>query len=100
MAIAGNGMKAFGRDVGRNTEGRRNHIDSYQYTGEDGSRRTRIRFNVKGDKAKVLVWAEVRDTTLLTIMIDVSYLHFLVCLVPAKLFVCYPSLRTNCDIII
>mmetsp|Transcript_42106 Transcript_42106/g.83722 ORF Transcript_42106/g.83722 Transcript_42106/m.83722 type:complete len:260 (+) Transcript_42106:49-828(+) len=61
MAIAGNGMKAFGRDVGRNTEGRRNHIDSYQYTGEDGSRRTRIRFNVKGDKAKVLVWAETSD---------------------------------------
>jgi hypothetical protein len=59
IKMAGASMKAFGRDVGRNTEGRRNHIDSYQYKAEDGSNRTRIRFNIKGDKAKVLVWAEV-----------------------------------------
>lgn len=59
MRMAGDSMKAFGRDVGRNTEGRRNHIDSYQYKAEDGSNRTRIRFNIKGDKGKVVVWAEV-----------------------------------------
>ena len=45
LAMAGNSMKAFGRDVGRSTEGRRNHIDSYEYTAEDGSKRTRIRGN-------------------------------------------------------
>lgn len=61
LAMAGNSMKAFGRDVGRSTEGRRNHIDSYEYTAEDGSKRTRIRFNIKGDKAKVLVWAEISE---------------------------------------
>ena len=59
IRMAGDSMKAFGRDVGRSTEGRRNHIDSYEYKAEDGSKRTRIRFNIKGDKAKVLVWAEV-----------------------------------------
>ncbi len=54
-------MKAFGRDSGRNTEGRRNHIDSYKYVAEDGSNRLRIRFNIKGDKGQVHVWAEVSD---------------------------------------
>ena len=59
MVMTGPHMKAFGRDVGRNTEGRRNHVDSYKYTGDDGSKRTRVRFNIKGDKGKVIVWAEV-----------------------------------------
>lgn len=52
---------AFGRDVGRNTEGRRNHIDSYKYVGIDGSNRLRIRFNIKGPKGQVRVWTEVSD---------------------------------------
>jgi hypothetical protein len=52
-------MKAFGRDVGRHTEGRRNHVDSYKYVAEDGSNRLRIRFNIKGEKSQVLVWTEV-----------------------------------------
>lgn len=56
--MTGENMKAFGKDVGRN-EGRRNHIDSYKYKAEDGSNRMRVRFNVKGDKGKVVVWAEV-----------------------------------------
>lgn len=59
MRMAGDSMKAFGRDVGRTTEGRRNHIDSYTYKADDGSSRTRVRFNIKGDKGKVVVWAEV-----------------------------------------
>jgi hypothetical protein len=60
MVMTGHNMKAFGRDVGRNTEGRRNHVDSYSYTAEDGSSRLRIRMNIKGEKGKVIVWAEVR----------------------------------------
>lgn len=59
--IVGSDMKAFGRDVGRSTEGRRNHVDSYSYTADDGSKRLRIRFNIKGEKSQVLVWAEVSD---------------------------------------
>eukprot|EP00601_Ochromonadales_sp_CCMP2298_P034047 CAMPEP_0173358742 /NCGR_PEP_ID=MMETSP1144-20121109/19626_1 /TAXON_ID=483371 /ORGANISM="non described non described, Strain CCMP2298" /LENGTH=230 /DNA_ID=CAMNT_0014307869 /DNA_START=243 /DNA_END=932 /DNA_ORIENTATION=- len=60
MSMAGEGMKAFGRDVGR-SEGRRNQIDSYQYKADDGSNRTRVRFNIKGSKSKVVVWAEISD---------------------------------------
>jgi hypothetical protein len=60
VRMAGGNMKAFGRDVGRSTEGRRNHVDSFAYKGPDGSNRSRVRFNVKGDKGKVVVWAEVR----------------------------------------
>lgn len=59
MVVVGEGMKAYGRDVGRNTEGRRNHIDSYKYKAEDGTDRIRTRFNIKGAKGKVMVWAEV-----------------------------------------
>ena len=59
--IVGADMKAFGRDVGRSTEGRRNHVESYSYTADDGSNRLRIRFNIKGEKSQVLVWAEVSD---------------------------------------
>ncbi len=57
--IVGDGMKAFGRDTGRNTEGRRNQIDFYKYTAADGSDRVRVRFNIKGNKGQVLVWTEV-----------------------------------------
>ena len=57
----GEPMTAFGRDFGRNTEGRRNHIDSRKYKAEDGSNRTRVRFNVKGPRGQFQVWAEVSD---------------------------------------
>eukprot|EP01031_Cornospumella_fuschlensis_P029789 gene29789-35968_t len=60
--MVGENMKAFGRDVGRNTEGRRNHVDSYKYYEEaDKSNRLRVRFNIKGDKGQVLVYVEVSD---------------------------------------
>ena len=59
-AITGDPMKAFGRDVGQNTEGRRNHIDSRKYKADDGSNRTRIKFNIKGPKGYLYVWAEVK----------------------------------------
>ena len=61
LRVVGENMKAFGRDVGRATEGRRNHVDSYTYKEADGSSRTRVRFHIKGDKGQVRVWAEVRD---------------------------------------
>lgn len=57
--MIGGEMKAFGRDVGRNTEGRRNHVDSYKYKAEDGSERLRIRFNIKGNRSQVLVLLQV-----------------------------------------
>lgn len=59
-AITGDGMRAFGRDTGRN-EGRRNHVDSRKYDAEDGSTRMRVRFYVQGPRGKCLVWAEVSN---------------------------------------
>lgn len=70
--IVGDNVKGFGRDSGRNTEGRRNHIDSFKYVGEDGSNRLRIRFNIKGKKGQVLVWAEVSDR-----MSDTEYVYLI-----------------------
>ena len=59
--MCGENAKAFGRDYGTNVEGRRNHVDSYKYTdSKDGSNRTRIRFNIKGKKGQLRIWAEVR----------------------------------------
>lgn len=61
VSIVGEEMRAFGRDVGRNTEGRRNHVESRSYVEADGSKRTRVRFYVKGPKGKVIVFAEVSN---------------------------------------
>ena len=61
MLMVGESMKAYGRDSGARSEGRRNFIDSYGYTAEDGSKRMRVRFNIKGAKGRVLVWTEVSD---------------------------------------
>jgi hypothetical protein len=61
LETVGDGAVAFGRDTGRNTEGRRNHIDSYKYKAVDGTYRLRIRMNIKGSKGQVRVWAEVAD---------------------------------------
>jgi hypothetical protein len=60
-AIVGDNVKGFGRDTQHKVEGRRNHVDSHKYVAEDGSNRLRIRFNIKGKKGQVLVWAEVSD---------------------------------------
>lgn len=54
-------MRAFGRDTGRNTEGRRNHVDSRSYVADDNSKRTRIRFHVKGPNGSATVWVEVAE---------------------------------------
>ena len=61
LAIVGDDQRAFGRDVGRNTEGRRNHVDSFKYKADDGTDRLRIRMNITGGRGKVRVWAEVQD---------------------------------------
>jgi hypothetical protein len=53
--MTGEGMSAYGRVVGRR------HIDSHKYEHEDGSSRTRIRFNVMGPKGRAMVWAEMSD---------------------------------------
>lgn len=72
MQLIGEDMKAFGRDVGRSTEGRRNHVDSFKYKADDGSNRLRIRFNIKGAKGQLLVWAEVSDK-----MADNEYVYII-----------------------
>lgn len=61
MLTVGSSMKAYGKDHGGRAEGRRNFVDSYGYKAEDGSKRMRVRFNIKGSKGKVVVWAEVSD---------------------------------------
>ncbi len=55
LRITGDDAKAYGRSVGRR------HIDSRAYVHEDGSNRTRIRFNIQGKKGRVMVWAEMSD---------------------------------------
>lgn len=59
----GEDLKAFGRDSGARREGRRNFIENTQYVAkeEDGSNRTRIRFNLEGEFGDAFVFAEVSD---------------------------------------
>ena len=52
-------MKAYGKDIGTKNEGRRNVVDSRHYQAEDGTKRTRVRFHVKGPNGKATVYAEV-----------------------------------------
>lgn len=59
--ITGPSPRAYGRDHGSQSEGRRNIVDSRVYKERDGSQRTRVRFNIKGTKGRVMVWAEVSD---------------------------------------
>lgn len=55
----GDSLKAYGRGGGRN-EGRRNFIEHTEYTSQDdGSKRTRVRFNVEGQFGAAFVFAEV-----------------------------------------
>lgn len=56
----GEPLKAYGRDHGGHREGRRNFIEHTEYTDkEDGSKRTRVRFNLEGKFGKAFVFAEV-----------------------------------------
>lgn len=51
--MTGEDMSAYGRRVGSR------QIDSRKYTHEDGTERTRIRFNVMGKRGRAMVWAEM-----------------------------------------
>ena len=56
----GAGFKTYGRDHGGHREGRRNFIEHTEYTAEeDGSKRTRVRFNLEGPYGTAFVFAEV-----------------------------------------
>lgn len=56
----GDRVKAYGRDHGGHREGRRNFIEHKEYTDEqDGSKRTRVRYNLEGQFGRAFVFAEV-----------------------------------------
>jgi len=56
----GDPLKAYGRDHGGHREGRRNFIEHTEYDDkEDGSKRTRVRFNLEGQFGAAFVFAEV-----------------------------------------
>jgi len=54
--IVGDNMHAYGDMGSRNRD-----VISKKYTGPDGSLRLRIKFNIKGSKGAIKVWAEVSD---------------------------------------
>ncbi|KAL9188092.1 hypothetical protein ACHAXT_006470 [Thalassiosira profunda] len=56
----GEAFKTYGRDHGGHREGRRNFIEHTEYTDpDDGSKRTRVRFNLEGPYGAAFVFAEV-----------------------------------------
>ena len=58
----GDKLKGYGRDHGGHREGRRNFIEHTEYTDEtDGSKRTRVRFNLAGKFGTAFVFAEVSN---------------------------------------
>jgi hypothetical protein len=54
--MIGENMTAFGRSAGRR------HFDSRSYTDDYGGNRCRIRFNIRGSRGQIMVWAEMADT--------------------------------------
>lgn len=56
----GEGFKTYGRDHGGHREGRRNFIEHTEYVSQDdGTKRTRVRFNLDGPYGQAFVFAEV-----------------------------------------
>ena len=56
----GETLKFYGKDHGGHREGRRNFIEHTEYTDkEDGSKRTRVRFNMEGQFHSAICFAEV-----------------------------------------
>ena len=56
----GSTLKFYGKDHGGHREGRRNFIEHTQYNDpEDGSKRTRVRFNMEGQFDSAICFAEV-----------------------------------------
>ena len=60
----GENFKTYGRDHGGHREGRRNFVEHTEYVDvdTDGSRRTRVRFNLEGQYGAAFVFAEVSDS--------------------------------------
>jgi import inner membrane translocase subunit TIM21 len=55
-------LKFYGKDHGGHREGRRNFIEHTQYNDEgDGSKRTRVRFNMEGQFDSAICFAEVSN---------------------------------------
>lgn len=58
----GDPVKAYGRDHGGHREGRRNFVEHTKYKNEeDGSQRTRVRYNLEGRFGYAFVFAEVSN---------------------------------------
>ena len=58
----GDAIKAYGRDHGGHREGRRNFIEHTEYVDkDDGSKRTRVRYNLEGRFGAAFVFAEVSN---------------------------------------
>ena len=58
----GEPLKGYGRDHGGHREGRRNFIEHTEYTDtDDGSKRTRVRYNLEGRFGHAFVFAEVSN---------------------------------------
>jgi import inner membrane translocase subunit TIM21 len=58
----GDALKAYGRDHGGHREGRRNFVEHTEYTNaEDGSKRTRVRYNLEGRHGHAFCFAEVSN---------------------------------------
>ena len=56
----GTPIRGYGRDHGGKRVGRRNFIEHTEYKNEeDGSKRTRVRFNLEGPHGQAFVFAEV-----------------------------------------
>eukprot|EP00970_Alexandrium_tamarense_P004322 scaffold721_cov202-Alexandrium_tamarense.AAC.29 len=56
----GEAFKTYGRDHGGHREGRRNFIEHTEYVSpDDGTKRTRVRFNLEGQYGNAFVFAEV-----------------------------------------
>mmetsp|Transcript_24297 Transcript_24297/g.59505 ORF Transcript_24297/g.59505 Transcript_24297/m.59505 type:complete len:249 (+) Transcript_24297:41-787(+) len=58
--VYGDKIKFYGKDHGGHREGRRNFIEHTQYPSpDDGSNRTRVRFNLEGEFNSAFCFAEV-----------------------------------------
>lgn len=58
----GESLKFYGKDHGGHREGRRNFIEHTEYTNpDDGTKRTRVRFNLEGQFNSAFCFAEVSN---------------------------------------
>ncbi|CAM9794618.1 unnamed protein product [Ascophyllum nodosum] len=58
----GTPLKVYGRDNNRHREGRRNYVEHVEHDDPvDGSKRTRVRFNMEGPNGHGMAYAEVSN---------------------------------------